>query len=125
MLIPYLIVRDAKAALDFYCQAFGAEISFEPVIDDQNRVGHSEITLPDGQKVMLADEHPEHQILAPSAGGPEQMFVFQTSDLNAIAGSLEAKGAQVISAVGDDGHGGRAGRFRDPFGYVWIVSDGA
>jgi PhnB protein len=126
MLIPYLIVSDGKSALEFYREVLGAQVTFEPVYDDKGRVGHSELQLPCGAKIMLADEHPELSITGPSSeSGAGPMLVLQTPDLEAIAERMQKAGAQTVKSVGDDGHGGRAGRFSDPFGYVWIISNGS
>src|SRR4051794_40265872 len=54
---PYLIVDDARAALEFYRKAFGAVERFR-LDEPDGRIGHAEIRIGDSH-IMLADEHPE------------------------------------------------------------------
>jgi PhnB protein len=123
MLIPYLIVQDGKAAVEFYKAGLHAEVTFEPMLDESGRIGHCELQLPGGSKVMLADEYPEFGIVGHgAAGAPGQMLLLQIADPDTIAAAMERAGAEVVQPLGDDGHGGRAGRFRDPYGYLWIIS---
>lgn len=42
---PYLTVADARAAIDRYRNAFGARVSFEPIIMEDGRIGHVELTI--------------------------------------------------------------------------------
>jgi PhnB protein len=123
MLIPYLIVREGKSAVEFYKAGLHAQVTFEPMVDDTGRIGHCELQLPDGSKVMLADEYPEMGIVGPGAAkAPGPMLVLQIADPDKLAAAMERAGAEVVQPFGDDGHGGRAGRFRDPYGYLWIIS---
>ena len=40
-LIPYLAVRDARAALAWYADAFGARVIGDPYVMDDDRIGYS------------------------------------------------------------------------------------
>ena len=57
-LVPYLAVRDARAALAWYADAFGAHRR-RPLLMDGDRIGHAELEVA-GATVYLADEYPEH-----------------------------------------------------------------
>lgn len=70
-LTPYLAVRDARAAIDWYAEAFGATVSFDPIVMPDNRIGHVELALGDA-RMMMADEHPEIGVVAPE---PDQAAV--------------------------------------------------
>ena len=64
---PYLIIRDAARALEFYKKAFGAtEVMRFPA--PGGKIGHAEIKIGDGV-VMLADESPEMGHKSPQALG--------------------------------------------------------
>ena len=43
-LIPYLVVRDARAAIAWYAEAFGARTVGDPYLDD-DRIGHAELEV--------------------------------------------------------------------------------
>ena len=60
---PYLVVRDAKVAIAFYQQAFGATELFR-LVEPSGRIGHVELKL--GPAVlMVCDEFPEYGMLGP------------------------------------------------------------
>ena len=64
---PYLVIKGAAAAIDFYKQVFGAvEIMRMPQPD--GRVGHAELKFGDSV-VMMADEFPEMEIVGPKTLG--------------------------------------------------------
>ncbi|MGH3583879.1 MAG: VOC family protein, partial [Mycobacterium sp.] len=63
--IPYLAVADARAALDWYTEAFGASVVGAPVLMDDGRIGHAELSMA-GAVVYLADEYPEIGLKAPA-----------------------------------------------------------
>ena len=64
---PYLAVADARRAVDWYAEAFGARRRGDPIVMPDGRVGHAEIELA-GALVMLSDEHPEIGVAAPQPG---------------------------------------------------------
>ena len=55
---PYLTIKNAATALEFYKGAFGATETYKLVMPD-GRVGHAEIRLGDSL-IMLSDEFPEY-----------------------------------------------------------------
>ena len=55
-LFPYLIVKDAAQAIEYYVKAFGAEEKFR-LTEPSGRIGHAELNF-DGVTLMLADEYP-------------------------------------------------------------------
>ena len=77
---PYLIVDDAKAAIDFYTRAFGAEEKFRLPMGE--KIGHAEIKIGDSF-IMLADEFPEMGHLGPkSRGGPTCSLMLYVEDVD-------------------------------------------
>jgi PhnB protein len=119
--MPYLGVRGAAAAIDFYRHAFGARDSGRLTLPD-GRIAHAAIDI-DGAIVMLADENPEWGNLAPpSLGGTTVRLHLYVDDVDAVfARALEA-GAKEIFPVADQFYGDRSGRLEDPFGHQWIVA---
>ena len=63
---PYLIIKGASDAIEFYKKAFGATELFR--MDHQGKVGHAEITIGDS-RIMLADEAEEMGYVSPTALG--------------------------------------------------------
>ena len=118
---PYLAVRGAAAALDFYKKAFGAvEIMRMPQPD--GRIGHADVTIGDSH-VMLADEFPEMGILGPKArGGPTSSLLLYVEDVDAAFARALAEGATQERAPEDQFWGDRMGTLVDPFGHRWSLA---
>ncbi|RSM38719.1 glyoxalase [Amycolatopsis balhimycina DSM 5908] len=120
-LTPYLAVSDARAALDFYVEVFGAVRRGDPILMDDGRIGHAELAIGDAV-LMLAEEYPEIGHVAPREGGASVRVEVPDVDTS-VARALE-RGATLIRAVSDSPYG-RGGSFRDPFGQRWLVSQAA
>ena len=120
---PYLIVKDAARALDFYKKAFGAVEVFR--FDDPShggRIGHAEIKIGDSH-VMLADEYPEMGHKGPAAlGGTPVSIVLYVEDVDAVFDRAVAAGAESKRAVADQFYGDRLGTVKDPFGHLWSIA---
>lgn len=118
---PYLIVRGAAAAIDFYREAFGATEETR-LAEPGGRIGHAAMRLGDATW-MLADEYPELGILAPAAPGASGVSIrLPVPDVDAFVARAAAAGARVARPPRDEFYGERAGRLVDPFGHVWQVS---
>jgi len=121
---PYLSVRNAKAALDFYPAAFGAEV-LERYVDTDGRIGHSELKFPGGGSLMLADEYPEIGFRSPeSLGGAPLQLALGVSNVDAAFKRACDAGAKVVKPPTDEEHGGRRCKIVDPFGFTWSLSVG-
>ncbi len=117
---PHLIVKDTGAAIEFYKQAFGARELMRLTTPD-GMIAHAEIKIGDST-VMLADEFPEWGNLSPeSLGGTPARIHLYVEDVDAVAARAVAAGAKVEIPVDDQFYGDRSGRFRDPFGHLWVV----
>ena len=94
----YLIVNDAKAAIEFYKQAFGATEQFRLPMPD-GRVGHAELKIGDSI-IMLADEFPEMDAKSPLTygGTPVSMLIYVEDVNTAFPRALAALRYTVISA---------------------------
>jgi PhnB protein len=118
---PYLIVRDATRALDFYRKAFGAtEVMRFPT--PEGTIAHAEMKIGDGL-FMLADEAPEQGYRSPeSLGGTPVSLMFYVRDVDAVFARAVSAGAAVQRAVKDQFYGDRSGTLTDPFGHVWTIA---
>jgi PhnB protein len=117
---PYLICRNAEAAIEFYKRAFGAEELFR--IGEPGMVGHCEMKI--GNAIfMMADEHPESGAISPQTlGGTAVQMMVYVADVDAFTQHAVAEGAVELRAVADQVYGDRTGQFRDPFGHVWAFA---
>jgi PhnB protein len=118
---PYLSIRNAAAALEFYKKAFGAT-EVVRLMQPDGRVGHAQIDI-EGARIMLADEFPEFGFKSPeSLGGSSVHINLDVRDVDALARRAVAAGAAIVRPVEDQFYGARSGQFRDPFGFVWSIS---
>lgn len=118
---PYLIVKGAAKAIEFYKQAFGATELGRMTAPD-GKIGHAEIQIGDS-RVMLADEFPERNIRGPeSLGGTPVMIHLYFDDVDTVAKRAVAAGAKEIRPVQDQFYGDRSGMFSDPFGHQWNIA---
>src|SRR5262249_19532018 len=104
---PYLIVRGAAAALDFYKKAFGATELFRMPGPD-GKIGHAEIRIGDSP-IMLADEFPQMKALSPlSLGGCASSILLYVEDVDAMLPKVIAAGATVARPLKDQFYGDRS-----------------
>ena len=120
--IPYLAIKGAAKAIDFYKQAFGAKETLARITDSTGRVSHAEIQI-GGSTIMMADEHPEHAFVSPqSLGGHHVQFVVNVPDVDAMVGRAVAAGGRLTRPLENRFYGHRIGEITDPFGYRWTLS---
>lgn len=117
-LTPYLAVQDARRAIEFYVEVFGATERAEPIVMDDGRVGHAELAIGDSV-LMLAEEFPEIGHTTAPSGGPA--IRVEVGDVDSAVERALARGAHLQGQVRDEGHG-RHGNVIDPFGQRWLVS---
>lgn len=118
---PYLIVKGAARALDFYVRAFGA-VELMRMPQEDGRIGHAEIRIGDS-RVMLADEFPEIGARSPeSIGGSPVTIMLYVDDVDATVARAVSAGAKLTRPVADQFYGDRSGAVTDPFGHVWFVA---
>jgi len=118
---PYLIVKDAARAIDFYKKAFGASELMRFGSPD-GKVGHAEIRI-GNSPIMLADEYPEMGYCGPQKPGSAAVSILlYVEDVDALTTQALAAGATVLQAVQDKFYGDRAGTVADPFGHVWTIA---
>ena len=119
--VPYLMIRGATEALDFYKKAFGAEERMRFPAPD-GTIGHAEIRI-QGAPVFLADEGPGTGLQSPQQlGGTPVSVCIYVKDVDAFARGAVAAGAQVLRPLADQFYGERTVTFQDPFGHIWHFS---
>lgn len=118
---PYLYVRGAAAALEFYAKAFGAvETMRLPMAD--GKLGHAEMKIGNAI-IMLSDEHPDWGNKSPDTlGGASGGLCLYVDDCDAVFAKAVAAGAKVMRPLADQFYGDRSGSVICPFGHVWTIA---
>lgn len=116
---PYLAVKGAARAIDFYRQAFGAKELFR-MEGPGNMIMHAEIQIGD-TRISLADDNPDGGLLSPQGSSPVGLLLY-VEDVDAIFPQAITAGATVMQPLADQFYGDRMGTLRDPFGHVWFVA---
>jgi len=114
---PYLCVKNAARALEFYKKAFGAKETMR--MPQGDKIAHAEIRIGDAP-VMLADEFPDMNFRSPQAlgGSPVNILVY-VDDVDRFVERAVKAGAKVTKPVADQFYGDRLGCLDDPFGHSW------
>lgn len=121
-LTPYLAVRDAQSAIDWYVTTLGAVVTHEPIVMPDGRVGHVELEL-DGARWMMSDEYPDIHVEAPAPDrGCAVTLHLTTGDVDALTAAAAAGGAVVDRDPEDSEPAGRVAVVRDPFGHRWFFN---
>jgi|SRR5438309_2163460 len=121
-LTPYVIVKDAAKAIDFYKKAFGATEVFRLTEPQGSKIGHAELRIGDSL-LMLADEYPDFGALSPSSvgGSPVSLHLY-VDDVDHLVERATSAGATVLRPVKDEFFGDRIGTIVDPFGHKWQLA---
>ena len=118
---PYIIVKGADRAIDFYKASFGAT-ELVRLTDGSGKIQHAEIVI-GSARLMLADEFPEMGYRSPeSLGGSPVSLLLYVPDVDAFFAKATACGATETMAVADTFDGDRRGTLTDPFGHVWLLA---
>jgi uncharacterized glyoxalase superfamily protein PhnB len=121
VLAPYLTVSNARDAIDWYQEIFGAEVVEEPIIGDDGRVGHVGLRIGDAL-LRLSDEHPELGVVSPATlGGTSFALTLYVTDVDDTYRRAIDRGATGVREPEDQFYGSRSGVILDPFGHRWSL----
>jgi uncharacterized glyoxalase superfamily protein PhnB len=123
-LTPFIVVTDGPAAIDFYCDAFGASV-VSRMDGPDGRVQHAELQFEQG-RLQLSDAMPDFQLVAPEVtAGTDPAVTHSTvlycGDVDAVVARAQALGATVREPVSTFVTGDRFGSILDPLGHRWAV----
>ncbi len=118
---PYLIVKGAVGALEFYKKALGATELFR-LDAPGGKIGHAEIEIGDS-RIMLADEHTDMGALSPETvgGTPAFIMLYVENVDDRFKQALDA-GAIEVQPIKDQFYGDRSGTLKDPYGHLWTIA---
>ncbi len=122
-LTPYINIKGAVQAIEYYKKVFGAKEVGRITMPDGS-IAHAELEI-GNSKFMLAEENPQWQNLSPKTIGdsPVCLCVY-VDDVDAVFAKALQEGATVTGDRGevkDQFYGDRSGSFTDPFGHKWSV----
>jgi PhnB protein len=118
---PYLIIKGAAAALDFYQRALGTQERVRMPGPD-GKIMHAEIQIGDSM-VMLADEFPQMGALSPQTiGGTAVGLCLYIEDVDVRFQKAVAAGAKIERPLQNQFYGDRSGTIIDPFGHKWTLA---
>ncbi len=120
---PYLVVKGAAKAIEYYKKVFGAK---EVMRMDQpdGKVGHAELQIGDS-RFMLSEENPSmgqgHVSASGIGASPVSLYLYIPGVDRVIERAVD-EGAKVLKPVQDQFYGDRTGFIQDPFGHLWGVA---
>lgn len=111
-LMPYLIVKNAAAFIEFTQKVFDAEEKFK-AMRDENTIMHAEISI-GASVIMIADATEQY------TERPAGMFLY-VDDCDSIYKKALANGAVSVIEPGDQSYGRSAG-IQDTYGNTWWIT---
>lgn len=119
---PYICVKDAARALDFYTRALGAKEAFRLTDPGSGKIGHAEFEI-GNSRLMISDEYPDFGVLAPpTIGGSPVKIHVRVDDVDSFVKTAVSAGATMLRPPKDQFFGERNSMIADPFGHSWFVS---
>ena len=120
---PYLVVKGAAQAIEYYKKVFGATETVRMDMPD-GKVGHAELKIGNSH-IMLADENPSmgqgYSSAATIGASPVSLYVY-IPDVDRVVERAVSEGAKLLRPVADQFYGDRSGFIQDPFGHLWGVA---
>ena len=117
---PHLVVNDAAKALEFYKNAFGAQVGGVHYTPD-GKVMHADFKIGDS-KLFLADEFPGMGSPSPKTlGGSSVVLNLFMDDIEKVFNQAVSAGATVTMPLANQFWGDRYGQLKDPFGHTWAL----
>jgi predicted enzyme related to lactoylglutathione lyase len=122
-LTPYIVVSDARRAMDWYTEVFGAQRRGEPIVNADGTIGHAEVGI--GDAVLMfseaSDLWPNVPVRAPDSPATfSHSLHVKVDDVDGTTERARRSGATVERAPVDQPYG-RGSVIVDPFGHRWIL----
>jgi len=121
-LTPYLTVRDANKAIEFYKKAFNAKENMRATGPDGKKIVHANLSIGDST-IFLTEEMIEWGAKSPlSLGGTGSSIYVMVPDCDTVFKAAVDAGAKVNQPLADMFWGDRWGSLTDPFGHSWQIA---
>ncbi len=118
---PYLTVKGASKAIEFYSAAFGATELYRLSDPATGVIGHAEIMI-NGSRLMLSDENLAWGNKSPQTlSGTPVKLCLMVEDTDGAVERAQGAGASVEMPPTDMFYGFRCASVRDPFGHQWMI----
>jgi len=121
---PYLLIKGASKAIEFYKKAFNAKVLQRSDLPDGS-VMHAKLQIGDSH-LMLSDEMPQSKDCGMSSPvslkGSTVMLHIYVENVDAAFDQAIKAGGKSQMAVSDTFWGDRYGQLVDPFGHLWSIS---
>ena len=117
---PYICTNDARAAVEWYVGSMGAEVTYDPIVMDDGRIGHVELSF-GGATVMMSDAYPDLYVEPPAEGRGAAVTLYLTTDDVDTLASRAVEGGATLDRGPESSDHGRTAVFRDPFGHRWML----
>jgi uncharacterized glyoxalase superfamily protein PhnB len=123
-IVPCLRYRDAPAAIEWLCRAFGFEKQLV-VSNDDGTIAHAQLAFGHGM-IMLGSavetEFGRYMKQPDEIGGVQtQTCYLIVPDADAVHERARAAGAEIVMEIKDEDYGGRGFTCRDPEGHIWSL----
>jgi len=122
-LAPYIVVSDARRAMDWYVEVFGAQRRGEPHVNADGTIGHAEVGLGDAVLMFAeaSDLWPDVPVRAPGSPATfSHTLHLEVDDVDASTERARRNGASVEREPADQPYG-RSSVIVDPFGHRWTL----
>jgi PhnB protein len=126
---PFLSLKDAGRAIEFYRKVFDAT-ELERMAEPDGKVTHAVLKIGDSI-VRISDDSSKHAAewvakgwsrSPQSLGGTPVHFYVYVEDSDAVFKRAIAAGAKEMEPVTDKVWGDRIGALTDPFGHIWLIA---
>lgn len=124
-LAPYLRIKGAREAVDFYKKAFNASVRMIMDAEDKVRIMHADLII-NGGEIMLSDTFPEFGTAVTTAPVDAKTTTvslhLQVNDADKWWKRATEAGCSIVMPLEDQFWGDRFGMIKDPFGHVWSIA---
>jgi PhnB protein len=111
---PYLVARGADKVVDFLKKAFGAQMSFEPMMSPDGKIMHADLVIGNSH-VMISEATDQHPAM-------QSMVHLYVPNVDAVYQRAVAAGGTSTLEPIDQFYGDRAASVKDPSGNHWYIA---
>ena len=122
-LTPYIVVADARRAMNWYVEVFSAQRRGEPHVNADGTIGHAEVGIGDAVLMLSepSDLWPDVPVRAPDSPTTfSHTLHLEVDDVDGTTERARRNGASVEREPADQFYG-RGAVIVDPFGHRWIL----